>query len=135
GGRFVPVRRLGEGGFGVVWEVLDRERDQHVALKRFKRRDPARLRRLKREFRALADLRHPRLLRLHDLWLSHSDAFFTMDLVHGVDIVTFVAGGATRGRATLSATEAASTDESAASDEPDRASVECRAAAPDTDGP
>jgi serine/threonine protein kinase len=34
--RFEPVRTLGEGGMGVVYEVFDRERNMHMALKTFK---------------------------------------------------------------------------------------------------
>jgi len=53
--RFELQRRLGAGGFGVVYEALDRERGERVALKVLQALDPEALYRFKREFRALAD--------------------------------------------------------------------------------
>ncbi len=90
--RFQIVRRLGAGGFGIVYEALDRERGERVALKTLARVSASALYRFKREFRALADIAHDNLVRLHDLVGSGDAWFFTMELVHGVDWLTYVRG-------------------------------------------
>ena len=51
--RFDLVRTLGSGGMGVVYEAIDPQRDEHVALKMLKERGVGELYRLKREFRSL----------------------------------------------------------------------------------
>ncbi|WP_159396695.1 serine/threonine-protein kinase [Sorangium cellulosum] len=88
--RFQILRRLGAGGFGIVYEALDRERGERVALKTLARVDASALYRFKKEFRALADIAHPSLVRLHDLIGSGGEWFFTMELVRGVDWLTYV---------------------------------------------
>ena len=88
--RFEVIRRLGAGGMGVVYEVHDRERARAVALKTLRRRDAAALYRFKREFRALADIRHPNLAALHELVSSGNEWFFTLELVDGVDFIRWV---------------------------------------------
>jgi serine/threonine protein kinase len=89
--RFERLRRLGAGGFGVVYEAIDRRDGARVALKALHRTDPGSLYRLKREFRALGDVAHPNLVRLFEL-ISEDDAwFFTMELVDGVDLLAYVA--------------------------------------------
>ncbi|WP_437968956.1 protein kinase [Sorangium sp. So ce260] len=90
--RFQIVRRLGAGGFGIVYEALDRERGERVALKTLARVSASALYRFKREFRALADIAHDNLVRLHDLIGSGDGWLFTMELVHGVDWLTYVRG-------------------------------------------
>ncbi len=87
--RFRVIRRIGAGGMGVVYEAEDRERGQHVALKTLKSVDSNTLYRLKREFRALADLNHPNLITLHELVVAE-DCFFTMELLLGSDFLTHV---------------------------------------------
>jgi serine/threonine protein kinase len=51
--RFVLVKKVGEGGMGRVYEVLDRETGERLALKMLPRLSGERLYRFKREFRAL----------------------------------------------------------------------------------
>jgi Protein kinase domain/AAA ATPase domain len=75
---------LGTGGMGVVYEVYDQGRDEVVALKRLPRLSAGGWSRLKAEFRALADVHHPHLVRLYDLVQRVDDGFFTMELVRGV---------------------------------------------------
>ena len=89
-GRFEVLRRIGSGGFGIVYEVVDRERDAHVALKTLARLDPSALYRFKREFRALADVRHKNLVELYELVAEADEWFFTMELVDGVDCLAYV---------------------------------------------
>ena len=88
--RFEIRRQLGAGGMGVVYEAFDREHGQLVALKTLPHLDPSRLQLFKREFRTLADLGHRNLVRLHELISVGDDWFFTMDLVIGVDFLSFV---------------------------------------------
>src|SRR5687768_10260344 len=65
--RFVRERIIGSGGMGVVYEAIDHEQGTRIALKTLRDADGPMLRVLKREFRALADVRHPNLVRLFEL--------------------------------------------------------------------
>ncbi|WP_437532457.1 serine/threonine-protein kinase [Sorangium sp. So ce726] len=111
--RFQIVRRLGAGGFGIVYEAIDRERGERVALKALARMGASALYRFKREFRALADVTHDNLVRLHELIGSGDEWFFTMELVRGVDWLTHVRGQGSAGGAASwpSLTSTASPDE------------------------
>jgi hypothetical protein len=92
--RYQVVRPLGEGGMGVVYEVVDHERaGRRVALKVLRRTDAESLLRLKREFRALADLRHPNLAALYELVAKDDAWFFTLELIDGVDFLRWVRPG------------------------------------------
>ncbi len=95
--RYEVVRRIGEGGMGVVYEAFDHERGQVVAVKSLLKFSPAALFRFKQEFRTLADVRHPNLVRLHELVVTAGDnVFFTMELVNGTDFLTYVQKPGTR---------------------------------------
>jgi serine/threonine protein kinase len=89
--RFRVVRRIGAGGMGVVYEAEDLQRGQRVALKTLRSTDSNTLYRLKREFRALADLHHPNLVSLYELVVGE-ECFFTMELIHGSDFAAWVRG-------------------------------------------
>jgi hypothetical protein len=88
--RFAVVRRLGSGGMGVVYEVVDRARHEIVALKTLRRARPGNIYRLKREFRSLADIAHRNLVSLYELVVDETHCFFTMELVRGVHFVEHV---------------------------------------------
>lgn len=95
-GRFVVERRLGEGSMGAVYLAHDRARGAKVALKTLRRVDASGIYRFKREFRALADVSHPNLVALHELFSEGTDWFFTMEYVEGQDLLTYVLGAAQR---------------------------------------
>jgi hypothetical protein len=88
--RFQVLSELGAGGMGVVYAVRDRETGQCVALKTLKHVDARALARFKREFRALADVTHPNLVRLGELFEEEGQWFFTMELVVGRDFLAYV---------------------------------------------
>src|SRR5688572_9671473 len=88
--RYEVVRRIGAGGMGVVYEAEDRERGQRVALKTIPNPGVEQVYQLKREFRVLADLSHPNLVVLYDLVVGREACFFTMELVDGEDLLTYL---------------------------------------------
>src|SRR5262245_24056137 len=88
--RFELLRRLGEGGAGVVFEAFDRERGTRVALKTLRQLSPDRLLRFKDEFRALQDLTHPNLVSLGELIEDGGRWFYTMELVDGETFLAHV---------------------------------------------
>jgi serine/threonine protein kinase/tetratricopeptide (TPR) repeat protein len=90
GERFEVVRLLGQGGQGIVHEVFDRATQRRLALKTLRDWDAASSARFKREFRALSEVQHPCLIRLHELFEADGRLFFTMDLVDGRHFLAFV---------------------------------------------
>jgi tRNA A-37 threonylcarbamoyl transferase component Bud32/tetratricopeptide (TPR) repeat protein len=83
-GDFVVERGLGAGAMGEVFAARHVVTGERVALKRLARASATSLYRFKREFRALADVVHPNLVRLGELVIvPGGTAFFTMELVAG----------------------------------------------------
>lgn len=108
--RFEIRRCLGEGAFGVVYEAYDRVRRSVVALKTLRQTDPAALRRFKSEFRNVADVVHPRLATLYELFFEDERWFFTMELVEGTDFLAYVRGDGERDLAVYASTEVSRAD-------------------------
>jgi hypothetical protein len=77
-----------------VYEAVDRASGARVALKTLRLIEPDALLRLKEEFRALADIAHPNLVRLGELLCDEGTWFFTMELVLGQTFVAYVTGEA-----------------------------------------
>jgi hypothetical protein len=88
--RFEIRRRLGAGGMGEVFEAIDRDRGEVVALKTLRHPDPAALYNFKKEFRFLQDVSHPNLVSLYELVVDGGQWFFTMELVDGEGLKDYV---------------------------------------------
>jgi tetratricopeptide (TPR) repeat protein len=101
GERYFVHRRLGAGGFGIVYEAEDLRDGGRVALKMLRRPEAGWLSRFKREFRALQGLSHQNLVSFEELFGVGGDWFFTMELIEGDDFISFVAGEEARLRSAL----------------------------------
>jgi hypothetical protein len=88
--RFEVLSTLGAGGMGEVFSVLDRESGARTALKLLARPGGAWASRFRHEFRCVADLRHPNLVRLGELFEHAGRWCYTMELVDGVDFLDWV---------------------------------------------
>jgi eukaryotic-like serine/threonine-protein kinase len=89
-GRFEVTGTLGAGGAGVVYRAYDHQLRRSVALKVLRHAAGRDLYRFKREFRSLADLVHPNLVALHELYANSDEWFFAMELVEGVSFIDWV---------------------------------------------
>ncbi|MET0389729.1 MAG: AAA family ATPase, partial [Polyangiales bacterium] len=90
---------LGHGGMGVVYKARDTRDDSIVALKTMTSTEPTAIYRLKREFRALADITHPNLVRLYELACVDETWFFTMEWIDGTPFLPRLSGDESRLRA------------------------------------
>jgi serine/threonine protein kinase len=88
--RYRVERTLGRGGMGTVYQIWDAERGLELALKTLHSADPTWLVQFKNEFRLVADLAHRNIARLYDLETHDGQWFFTMELLHGADLLGFV---------------------------------------------
>ncbi|MBT3219623.1 MAG: serine/threonine protein kinase, partial [Proteobacteria bacterium] len=90
--RYTATRKVGSGAFGDVWEVYDKERNEVIALKALKQHSAERIYRFKKEFRALADISHPNLVPLYELYADNDQCFFTMELLEGQHFNKYISG-------------------------------------------
>ena len=82
---------LGFGGMGVVYKAKDRLLDRFVAIKMMLAgpyASPLDLARFRREAEAVAGLRHPNIVRIHDE--AAGQRHFVMEFVEGVDLDALV---------------------------------------------
>jgi hypothetical protein len=84
--RYVQECLLGQGAMGAVYLVRDRETGERLALKKLFQMDPRSVLRLKREFRAVADMSHPNLVKVYELGHGPDGFFLAMEYVAGKDL-------------------------------------------------
>ncbi|MBI3723675.1 protein kinase [bacterium] len=93
-GHYELVRRLGEGGMGVVYEARDRKLGRTVALKMLspeRRASELTLRRFEREARAAAKLRHANIVPIFETGEFDKIPYMTMDMVKGPSLAALIA--------------------------------------------
>ncbi len=102
GGQYGSYRleqRIGVGGMGEVFSARHVDTNELVALKTLARAHATHRYRFKREFRALADVEHPNLVRLGELVVPEAGpAFFTMELLDGLALTAWIRGDTPRGK-------------------------------------
>src|SRR5919206_2917146 len=81
-GRYRLERRLGAGGFGVVWLAWDEKLEREVAVKAIAR-DQGGGERVEREARAAARLNHPGIVAIYELASDEHDVYLVSELVRG----------------------------------------------------
>ncbi len=89
-GPYKIIRRIGEGGMGVVYEAEQAEPTRRVALKVIRSvhaTDHARL--FKREIQILARLRHASIARIYDAGQTEDQQYFAMELIQGEPLLDY----------------------------------------------
>ncbi|MBL9013805.1 MAG: serine/threonine protein kinase [Myxococcales bacterium] len=96
-GGYQLISVLGEGGMGVVWSAHDPTLDRLVAIKVLKRSDaaPALRKRLLREARAMARLKHPNVLTVYEVGTEGDRDYIAMELVEGGSLDEWLLRGPT----------------------------------------
>jgi serine/threonine protein kinase len=77
---------LGKGGMGVVYRARQTSLDRIVALKMIRSGEfasPREIQRFFAEARAVAKLRHPNIVAIHDVGEVNGQHFFSMDCIEG----------------------------------------------------
>ena len=92
-GRYRIVRKLGEGGMGIVYLAHDTELDRQVALKMPKLNegmDNPLIERFYREARAAANLRHANICPVHDVGEVDGTRYICMAYIEGRPLSAYV---------------------------------------------
>ena len=92
--RYRLLRRLGAGGFGVVWLAHDERLDRVVAVKRIATHDAAAGTRAEREAKAAARLQHPGIVALYESGRDDGAVYLVSELVRGRTLGALLEEGA-----------------------------------------
>ncbi|WP_051819506.1 serine/threonine-protein kinase [Streptomyces sp. NRRL S-920] len=97
-GRYRLEARLGRGGMGVVWRAADLLLGRQVAVKELERDETLsdteatqQHERSLREARAVAQLRHPHIVVVHDVVVEDEQPFIVMELIDGGSLAARIA--------------------------------------------
>ena len=99
-GKFSILRKLGEGGMGVVYAAYDEELDRKVAIKLLRGKANVNLdgrrSRLLREAQGLARLSHPNVVQVYDTGEHETGSFIAMEYVDGPTLKDWITQPHTR---------------------------------------
>jgi Protein kinase domain len=85
-GQFEVLARIGSGGHGIVFRARDPELDRFVAIKLCLTGNERAARRLMREAKVLAKLRHPNIVMVYALGWHGGEVFIAMEYVDGSNV-------------------------------------------------
>jgi tetratricopeptide (TPR) repeat protein len=90
--RYVVLYELGSGGMGVVYAAYDPELDRKLALKLLhpKSGSSTAPQRLLREAKAIAQLKHPNVITVHDVGTFEGRVYVAMEFIGGVTLRQWV---------------------------------------------
>jgi len=97
--RYLLIYQLGVGGMGSVWLAEDKWLKRPVALKELTRSGvnandlPERRQRVFQEARALARVRHPAIVPIHDLFIDDGDPWIVMEYISGRSLDKIIRDG------------------------------------------
>jgi serine/threonine-protein kinase len=91
--RFLIERRIGSGGFGVVYEAWDGRLERPVAVKAIESRGAELGRRVLREAQAAARLNHPGIVTLYEMGEEDGNALLVTELVDGSTLARLAGEG------------------------------------------
>ncbi|MET7357460.1 serine/threonine-protein kinase [Streptomyces sp. NPDC005562] len=99
-GRYRLEARLGRGGMGLVWRASDLLLERQVAVKELARDETLsdaeaeqQRERTLREARAVAQLRHPHVIVVHDVVVQDEQPYIVMELIEGGSLAGRIARG------------------------------------------
>jgi eukaryotic-like serine/threonine-protein kinase len=94
-GHYRIIKKLGEGGMGVVYAAEDVRLGRAVALKTLRSdvADPDARERLRREARLAASISHPNVCQLYEIGDADGELFITMELLTGEPLSARIAAG------------------------------------------
>jgi serine/threonine protein kinase/TolB-like protein/Tfp pilus assembly protein PilF len=93
-GDFTIAGEIGRGGMGTVYEAFQEPLARRVAFKVLPATlalDPVRLERFRREARAMARIRHPNIVQVHEIGEWQSTLYYVMELIDGASLQSILA--------------------------------------------
>jgi serine/threonine-protein kinase len=90
--RYEVLEKLGAGVLGEVVKVRDRKDGTIQAVKLFKPQviSASNMGRFEREFRAIASIQHPNIVKVYDFGVHQDRPFFSMELLDGTDLRRYI---------------------------------------------
>jgi len=88
-GRYAVLKKLGEGGKGVVYKARDTVLNRVVAIKMLKSEvlSEEAYSRVMREARVVAKLNHPNIVSIYDIGKEDEKQFFVLEFVEGMNLL------------------------------------------------
>jgi serine/threonine-protein kinase len=89
-GKYTIEKKLGQGGMGAVYLAVDPALNRKVALKVITSDDEEMLERFHLEAQAVAKLKHPNIVQVHETGIEDKRHYFTMDYIEGASLETLI---------------------------------------------